>query len=130
MTRDDAYRRKLDTIAESLHRIPDDPTDLTGLETEGVLHLVQVSIDAAMDLAAMTVKDHGRTVQDDYHNLQTLVDLDVLDASTSEELRTLNGLRNAIVHKYNSFEEREVLENVDTIQNTLLDYAKTVEATL
>lgn len=127
MKRDDAYARKFATIVESLAKVPDRTDDLSTLEREGVLHLVQVSVDAAMDLAAMTVKDAGREVKDDYHNLATLVELKLLGEAEAEELRRLNGLRNAIVHKYNTFEEREVFDNLDAIQRMLLDFVERVE---
>lgn len=64
MMRDAAYRRKLGIVLESLERIPATVQSLSGLEEEGVLHLVQISIDAVMDVAAMLSKDHGRRVQE------------------------------------------------------------------
>lgn len=65
MEREDAYHRKLGTILESLEGLPETTRDLSRLEREGVLHLVQVAVDASMDAAAMLTKDHGRRVHDD-----------------------------------------------------------------
>lgn len=130
MEREDAYRRKLGTILESLEGLPESTRDLSRLEREGVLHLVQVAIDATMDVAAMLTKDHGRRVHDDYHNLDEIEDLDIVDPTLAEGLATLNGLRNAIVHKYNKFEEVEVLENLDRIRSDLVAFVEAVDQVL
>ncbi len=123
----EAYRRKLGTILESLEELPDGTKTLSNLETQGVLHLVQVAIDAVMDVAAMLTKDHGRRVRDDYHNLDELSDLELIAEPLAERLATLNGLRNAIVHKYNKFEESEVLENLDRIQQDLVAFVRSID---
>lgn len=126
--RGDAYRRKLSTLAEELNDLPPSVEGLNALERRGVLHAVQVAVDAAMDLAAMAVKEVGREVQDDYHNVEVLVKEGVVDAALGGELRALNGLRNAIVHKYNRFEEAAVLENLDSIKGTLQRFAERLGA--
>jgi uncharacterized protein YutE (UPF0331/DUF86 family) len=91
-----------------------------------MLHVVQVAIDAAMDLVAMLVKDMGGTVSDNYHNLQALQDAGRLDGGMAEGLRMLNGLRNAIVHRYNTFERKRVEEGLEEIRSLLLDFAETL----
>lgn len=127
MDRPDAYRRKLGTIVESLEELPDDPHDLSRLEREGVQHLVQVATDAAMDVTAMLVKDHGQRVRDDYHNLQEAEELGVVEPDLADRLRTLNGLRNAIVHRYDRFEEDEVLGGLDRIAEDLTRFVHVVD---
>lgn len=130
MERKDAYRRKLGTILESLEEIPGETQELSRLEREGVLHLVQVAVDATMDIAAMLTKDHGKRVRDDYHNLEAIEDLGIVDSPLADRLATLNGLRNAIVHKYNKFEEVEVLENLDRIRSDLVAFVEAVDQVL
>jgi uncharacterized protein YutE (UPF0331/DUF86 family) len=130
MERAVAYRRKLNVIVDALGKIPASGKhagSLSALEREGVLHLVQVSVDAALDLAAMLVKDAGEAPSDDYHNLEMLVKQNILPASLGEGLRKLNGLRNAIVHKYNSFEEARLFTSLEDIRLTLQTYAELVE---
>lgn len=130
MEREAAYRRKFNAMTEELESLPADVTALNSMERKGVLHVVQVAIDAAMDLAAMAVKDTGRDVVDDYHNLEALAEAGVIDGDLASRLRRLNGLRNAIVHKYNRFEESAVLDHLDDIQEALYAFAERLEARL
>lgn len=125
--RQGVYRRKLHVITQSIGRIPDDREVLSPLELDGVLHNVQVMIDAVMDIAAMLVKDGGHEVKDDYQNLEMLVEEGLIGGPLAEELRRLNGLRNAIVHRYNSFEEETLLEGLDRIRSGVVDFAEIVE---
>ena len=127
MERDETYRRKLRTIAEELAHLPEEPDRLSALETRGVLHAIQVAIDAAMDLAAMRVRDLGADVKDDYHNLDVMLEHGALDEAMADALRRLNGLRNAIVQKYNRFEERTVMERLTEIRSTLDRFAERLE---
>jgi uncharacterized protein YutE (UPF0331/DUF86 family) len=124
MDRGDAYRRKLSVILEELASVPDDLADLSPLEVRGVLHAVQVAIHAAVDIAAMKVKDLGEEVGDDFHNLMVLVERKVITAQMGDGLRRLNGLRNAIVHRYKRFEEEAVLDGIAEIRDILYGYVE------
>lgn len=53
-----------------------------------------------------------------------------LVAETVEGLRSLDGLRGAIVHKDNRFAEAAVLEDLDGIKATLRAFAERVEGGL
>lgn len=128
--RKDVYRRKLAVVSECLGRIPADLGGVSRLELDGVLHNFQVMIDACMGLAAMVVKDAGHTVGDDYENLEKMEEIGLIQKPMVEELFRLNGLRNAIVHRYNSFEEEVVLQGMDTIQSMVLGFAEAVEGGL
>lgn len=62
--REERYRQKISFIAEKIGSISkkiDSP-----LAVDATLYRIQVAIDAAMDLVAMTVKDKGMEVSDDY----------------------------------------------------------------
>ena len=88
---------------------------------------MQVAVDAAMDVCAMLVKDNGWTVEDDYHNVETLVEEDVFPGDLGKALKDLNGLRNAIIHKYNKFEEEEILDNLTQITDILQRFITALE---
>ena len=45
-----------------------------------------------------------------------------------EDLKRFNGLRNAIVHKYNNFEEESVIKNLTAIRTSLEGFLEIVEA--
>lgn len=97
------------------------------LAVDATLYRVQTAIDAAMDLVAMVVKDKGLEVSDDYSNIKKLFKSKVIGKKLSEDLAMINGLRNAIVHKYNSFEEETVMENIEEITGILEEFLEKVE---
>ena len=119
------YRQKINFIVEKVKSLPLKPADAT--EVDALLYRILLAIEAAMDLAAMAVKDKGYTVSDDYHNIEQLVTLKVISSSAGEELKKLNGLRNAIVHKYNKFEEEVVLKAAEHIVKVLVSFLKSIE---
>lgn len=123
--REECYRQKISFIAEKIGSIGkkiDSP-----LAVDATLYRVQVAIDVAMDLAAMAVNDKGMEVSDDYSNIKKLFKANFISKKLSEDLAMLNGLRNAIVHKYNSFEEETVLENIEEIIEILETFLEKIE---
>lgn len=125
--REEADRRKFNALAEELESIPDNIENLNPLERKGVYHAIQVAVDACMDLAAMVVKDKGEQVVDDYHNLEILAEAGAIDARLITKMKNLNGLRNAIVHRYNRFEDQVLKENIDEIKETIYEFGKQME---
>ena len=119
------YRQKINFIAEKLGDLPskfDSP-----IVVDATLYRIQTATDSAMDIIAMLVKDRGREVADDYSNIHTLLALKVFDKKLADRLAMLNGFRNAIVHKYNSFEEKAVLSNIAKIRRILEEFLEVVE---
>lgn len=119
------YKRKIDFICEKLENLPEMPGD--EILKDAILYRVQVSIDAAMDIIAMLVKDSGEEVSDDYHNMALLADKGILSKQIEEQMKFYNGLRNAIVHKYNKFEEKEVIANIKKIKRNFHIFLECVE---
>lgn len=127
MERRRQYQRKFDFITEKLSRLP---RDLTADEfySDALFYRLQVSIDAVMDVVAMLCKDLGITVEGDYSNIDHLGELDLFEPQQLIHLKQWNGLRNALVHKYNKIESDIVVELKDEIPVSLLDFIKGVEA--
>ncbi len=123
--RQQRYHQKRDFILEKLSSLPARPR--TAVEVDAILYRIQVAIEAAVDIVAMLVKDKGYSVGDDYHNIGKLVDLKVIPSVLGERFKQLNGLRNAIVHKYNRFEEETVLTQLPIITKTLTSFLKIVD---
>lgn len=122
------YRQKLGFITEKVHSIKGPlNNDIT---KDAMLYRIQTSIESAMDVIAMLVKDKGRDVSDDYNNIHTLQKLGVITKVMADELTSLNGLRNAIVHKYNSFEEKTVIHSMSKIKAILTELIEHVETTI
>lgn len=122
------YREKIEYIIEALDQIPEKPA--SPIEVSGVFYNLLTSIESAMDIAAMLVKDLGRRVEDDYSNIETLQELGVLDKKLSESLKRCNGLRNWLVHRYNRVDEELVLNSVGEVRDTLIKFIEKVEGVL
>lgn len=56
-----------------------------------------------------------------------MLKIKVLDKKLADDLTMLNGLRNAIVHKYNSFEEATVIKNINEIKHIIEKFLETIE---
>lgn len=123
--RKERYNQKMDFIVEKIESIPE-PIE-TDIEMDATFYRVQISIDATADIISMLVKDLGKEVSDDYHNIDLLIKEKIISLKQGEKLKNLNGLRNAIVHKYNKFEEKEVLDNIENIKNNLLEFLEIAE---
>ncbi|MEM4155552.1 MAG: HepT-like ribonuclease domain-containing protein [Archaeoglobaceae archaeon] len=65
-----------------------------------------------MDVCAMLVKDLGKRVEDDYSNIEILHELGILDKELAEKLKTCNGLRNWLVHRYNKLDKKLCLNRL------------------
>ena len=122
------YREKIEYIIEALDQIPEKPA--SPIEVSGVFYNLLTSIESAMGIAAMLVKDLGRRVEDDYSNIETLQELGVLDKKLSESLKRCNGLRNWLVHRYNRVDEELVLSSVGEVRDTLIKFVEKVEGVL
>ena len=116
------YLEKLEKFEEEYefikgHGIKDDVT------LRALLYSLQVCVDVAMDIVAMLTKDLGITVEDDYTNIRRLEEKGVLSENDASLLRAYNGLRNAIVHKYDRLDLRSVrdgLNRIDELYETIL----------
>ncbi|NVM44712.1 MAG: DUF86 domain-containing protein [Candidatus Lokiarchaeota archaeon] len=109
MKRIDQYRRKLEFIVDRITVLPNNVEENIFF-LDALFYRLQISVDAAMDVVAMLCKDLGITVKDDYSNIDELETLDIFSRDYSNELRRLNGLRNALVHRYNKIEEEQIIK--------------------
>ena len=94
---------------------------------DALFYRLQVSVDAAMDVVAMLCKDLGITVKDDYSNINELETLDIFSKEFSNELRRLNGLRNALAHRYNKIEEEQIIKEKVHFVEILKKFVSLVE---
>lgn len=122
------YREKMDHIVRSLESIPDEPKG--ELEICGIFYKLHTSIDSAMDLAAMLLRDLGRKVEDDYKNIGSLEETGALKPDLAQKLRKCNGLRNYLVHRYDRLDEKLALDSVDDVKKTLYEFVEIVEGYL
>ncbi|NOZ82551.1 MAG: DUF86 domain-containing protein [Euryarchaeota archaeon] len=99
-------------------------------ETYALFYLVHTSVEAAMDVVAMLVKDLGGVPKDDYSNISWLQQMNLLRKELAECLRKLNGMRNILVHRYNKVEERLVVESLEEIKACLRELVEAAKNAL
>lgn len=123
------YLEKLEKFEEEYefiksHEMQDEVTQ------RALLYSLQVCVNVAMDIVAMLTKDFGITVEDDYTNIERLIGKGVLSQQEGELLKKYNGLRNAIVHKYDRLNLNSVidgLKRIDELYEVVLKLIETYE---
>lgn len=95
--------------------------------TRALLYSLQVSIDILIDCIAMITKDLGLVVEDDYTNVEKLQKEKVISESEADLIRKFNGLRNAIVHKYNQLDLTIIEEGFKDIEKLYNIFIKLIE---
>ncbi len=119
------YNDKIEYIVNNLEAIPEEPKG--DLEISGVFYKLHTSIEAAMDLVAMLLKDIGKKIEDDYTNIEYLTELGILTGQLAENLKKCNGLRNYLVHRYNKLDEKIALSSIEEVKKTLYDFINIIE---
>ncbi len=119
------YRDKINHATDYLKDLPFEPEN--EFEKRGIFYSLQTSIESIIDLVAMLVKDLGIPVKEDFANISEIVKIKNLKAELGERLKKANGLRNILVHRYNSFEEQIILKSVKEIKALLYKWIDIVE---
>lgn len=119
------YKEKIDFITTSLQTIPEVPE--SDIEISASFYKLHTSIESAMDLAAMLLKDIGRKVEDDYTNIELLEELEIIDNNLAEKLKKCNGLRNYFVHRYNKVDVLLVINSIEEIRENLYNFIEVIE---
>ena len=63
----------------------------------------------------MKVKDIGRVVEDDYANIEKLVEEGIINQKEADLLKRFNGVRNAVVHKYDKLDIELIKKALDKL---------------
>lgn len=119
------YREKIDYIVSSLEAIPEVAEG--DLEIRGIFYSLHTSIEAAMDMMAMLLKDSGKKVEDDYANIEALEESRIITPQLALGLKKCNGLRNYLVHRYNKMDDRIALDSAEEVRKILYDFIDVVE---
>ena len=82
-----------------------------------MLYSLQICVEVTMDILAMKIKDMGLVVEDDYTNIEKLVNENFIKEDDGELLRQFNGIRNAIVHKYDKLDMGIIEEAINRIDD-------------
>lgn len=109
------YQEKLERLEKEVefirgHKMEDEIVE------RAILYSFQVSVEISMDIAAMKIKDIGLTVEDDYINIEKLEKEKFLSTEEAELLKKFNGLRNAVVHRYDRLDMDMVTKGLADIK--------------
>jgi uncharacterized protein YutE (UPF0331/DUF86 family) len=118
----DRYLKKLETFEKEREFI-EGHTMADEVSERALLYALQICVEAAMDMVAMKVKDAGLVVEDDYTNIEKLVEDKIITARDGDLLKQFNGLRNAIAHRYDKLDMAIVkgaLERVDELSDVVV----------
>lgn len=98
---------------------------------KGAERVLQEAIEAALDVNAHLIAELGREVPDDYYaGFLTLGDLGVVEEALARQLAPSAGLRNRLVHEYDTLDDERVLAAIRTALDTYPRYIAAIEAYL
>jgi uncharacterized protein YutE (UPF0331/DUF86 family) len=86
----------------------------------------QEVVEACLDLVAMMLRDSGRPPQDDYTNIDQALQTGILSPATKAGLQEANGLRNRLIHHYNTTRVDQLFASLQRLLPTLKDYLREV----
>jgi len=127
-------RRKMATIVENLKAL--EPIGnmtlneyIQGLyERKATERLLQELIEAAIDINTYIVVQTGSKVPDDYYeSFIKLGEINVISLDLAEKLAPSAGLRNRLVHEYDTLEHSMVLDAVRRTQELYPNYIEQIE---
>ena len=114
--------RKIDFITHKLKYLKDfKPSNVTEFKNDdttqmAILYAIHVTIEALIDIVIIIdAKRNGNRPPGDYGKITALFERGYIDRDAYESLKKLNGLRNAIVHAYDSLVIDEIYSGYDTI---------------
>ena len=123
------YLEKLERLEEEYefiksHEMKDEVTK------RALLYSLQICVEIAMGIVAMLTRDMGIVVEDDYTNIERLRKEEVLTDEEAQLLKKYNGLRNAIVHRYDHLNleiVKEGLKRIDELYEIVIKLVNTYE---
>lgn len=122
------YKDKMSYIVRNMEAVELQPE--SELELSGVFYKLHTSIEAAMDIASMLLKDMGENVGNDYTNIMRLKDLRIITAELSDELAKCNGLRNHLVHRYDRIDDAIAIGSIPEVHDIVYQFIEIIEELL
>ena len=122
------YKDKMSYIVRNMEAIEIEPE--SELELSGMFYKLHTSIEAAMDIVAMLLKDMGENLGNDYTNIMRLKDLKIITAELSDELAKCNGLRNHLVHRYDRIDDTIAIGSISEVHDIVYQFIEIIEELL
>ncbi len=133
MNLEERYNRYLFKINHSRTRIDNIKEwqgNLSDLDLKTLLAIYKAAqelIESIIDIVAMMVKDLKMGVSDDYTNIEQLYMKKIISVEDKELIKEANGLRNRIIHNYNTFIDKIAYIRLIEILPHLEDFIMVLE---
>jgi uncharacterized protein YutE (UPF0331/DUF86 family) len=130
-------RRKLGYITDALTALR--PLSALSLEEyrrrlyerKAAERLLQEAIEAALDINAHLIAEHGAAIPEDYYGgFLALGTLHVVPEQLARELAPSTGLRNRLVHEYEAIDDAKVLASIGSMLKLYPRFVEAIEAFL
>ncbi|MBD3211828.1 MAG: DUF86 domain-containing protein [Candidatus Lokiarchaeota archaeon] len=95
-----------------------------------IYHAFQIIVEIISDIAAMIIKDEKILPKDDYTNIDSLIEKNIINTELGTNLKEANGLRNRIVHDYNGLDDLIAYERILVLINNFKYYIEEVNGWL
>lgn len=130
-------RRKLSHLAASLDglrpigRLSVEEYRARFYERKAAERLLQETIEAALDINAHLIAELGGEVPEEYYGgFLKMAELGILPPELARSLAPSAGLRNRLVHEYETIDDTKVLGSIGTLLELYPRYVRAVEAYL
>ena len=101
--------RRISNIRRWLPELGDEKTKLA------IYKAFQEIVEAIFDIIAMKLVDLRIPPKDNYANLEELERRGMMEGSLLDTLREANGLRNRLVHSYNTLSDEIALKSIELL---------------
>lgn len=91
------------------------------------LKAMQEIIEAATGVISMMLTDEKIIPKDDYTNITCAATNKLINKNIEKDLIELNGLRNRIIHKYNSLSDKIVVDSFRMLEKSLVKFEENFE---
>ena len=128
------YSRKIDFLFLRIRQIEEWVSGLTEEEFVddemrklATYKAFQEAVEASMDLVAMICRDSGLAPEDDFTNVERLVERGILPRDLAERLLESNRLRNILVHRYNRVSDVVAFHSIKELLSPLNRFGEMVK---
>jgi uncharacterized protein YutE (UPF0331/DUF86 family) len=93
----------------------------------GIYHTVQSAVACIIDIIAMINKDFTNLVQDNYSNLDYLIEQKIIKKEMKSGIKELIGLRNRLAHDYNGIIDEMAWESIEKNMPFLIQFYRGID---
>ncbi len=87
----------------------------------------QEAVESAMDIIVMICKDIGIPPRDDYTNIASIGEEEIIEDVLMESLIKVNSLRNRLVYHHNKLSDKMAFESIKKLLDSLIRFIEMVE---